>query len=266
MKKYLEIFRISWQDAFVYRLNFIMWRVRTIFWFLTVYFFWLAVYSKNSSIYNYDRSLMFTYIVGSAFLHSLIFASKSVNIGVEIANGDLNNYLLKPINYLKNWFTKDLADKLLNVIFFILELLLIMLILKPPLIFPSSFLQISLFILSILLAMVLYFFFSFIVSTFAFWYPEHNNWPLRWVVIVIIGFLAGDSLPLDIFPKPIFHIFKLLPFSYMTFYPLQLYLGRLSGSQIINMFMAMIIWLFVFIVLSRFIWKKGLKKYGAYGR
>jgi len=266
MKKYLQIFKISWSDSLVYRLNFIMWRIRSIFWFITVYFFWFAVFTQNDQVANYDRSLMFTYVIGSALLRSLILGFRSSAIGAEIATGDLNNYLIKPVNYFTSWFTRDLADKILNLVFFTLELTLIILIIKPPLVFPNNPLHLLFFILAVLLAILMYFFFSFLISAFTFWYPEHNGWPLRFFMLTIIGFLAGSGIPLDIFPQVIFNIFKFLPFSYFTFFPLQIFLGRLEPNQITFTFSIMIIWSIIFYKLSRIVWKKGLKIYGAYGR
>lgn len=264
--KYLEVFRISWQSAFVYRLNFIMWRVRTMLWFFTSYFFWVAIFQKNDQVFSYDRSVMLTYIIGAALLRSFVLASRSVSVNVEIANGDLNNYLVRPISYLKNWLARDFADKALNLVFFAFEMTILYLIIKPPLIFPANAWHLTAFLLATVLAMFMYFFFSFIVSCFAFWYPEHNGWPLRFIVFMLLGFLAGEGFPLDIFPSLAQTIFKFLPFPYFIFYPLQIYLGRLSNPQILQVFLAQLIWIPVLFLFAKLLYKKGLKIYGAYGR
>lgn len=266
MKKYLQIFRISWANGFVYRLNFIMWRVRTILQFFAVYFLWLAIFAGQNSIFDYTKSVMLTYVIGIAVLRSFVFSSRSVSVGAEIASGDLNNYLVKPIGYLKNWLARDLADKLLNIIFLTFELGLIILIFKPPLVGPASFSQLVIFLFTVILAMMMYFLFSFLVSSFTFWYPEHNGWPLRFFVFMVIEFLAGGLFPLDILPQTAFKIFRLLPPAYLVFYPIQIYLGRLDFNQIVSTIIIMLVWLLILYQLSRLVWKKGLKIYGAYGR
>jgi len=266
MRKYLQIFKTHWQSSFVYRLNFIMWRVRSLLQFFAVYFLWLAIFSTQEDVFSYNRSTMFTYILGTAALRSFVLSSRSVTAGVEIANGDLNNYLIKPVSYLKNWLARDLADKLLNIFFVIFELGLFILILKPSLIPPASFSNLTVFILTAILAMLMYFFFSFLVSSFTFWYPEHNGWPLRFLIFMVLEFLAGGLFPLDIFPQAVFKIFRLLPPAYFLFYPLQIYLGRLSPTEITTTLTIMMFWLLALYQLTRFVWKKGLKIYGAYGR
>lgn len=264
--KYLQIFKISWQNAFVYRLNFIMWRVRTLLWFFTAYYFWVAIFTQNDQVFNYDRSTLLTYIIGAALLRSFVLSSKSVMVNVEIANGDLNNYLVRPISYLKNWFSRDMADKAMNLAFFSIEITILFFIIKPPIILPQSIWHLSAFIIASILAMFIYFFFSFIISCFAFWYPEHNGWPLRYIVFMLLSFLSGESFPLDIFPSLAQKIFSFLPFSYFIFYPLQIYLGRLSDSQILTVFLAQFTWIFILSLLSQRLYRKGLKIYGAYGR
>ena len=266
IKKYLQVFKTSWADGFVYRLNFIMWRIRSIFYLLVVYFLWYTVFSQEQSVFGYQRSVILTYILGTSILRSFVLASRSQAVNVEIATGDLSNYLLKPISYFTNWFSRDLADKLLNFIFLVIELSLIIFLLKPPLVFPSSLAQTILFIITIIIAMFIFFFFSFLVGTFAFWYPEHNGWPLRFIIFIAVDFLAGSIFPLDIFPQTVFNIFRLLPPAYFLFYPMQIFLGRLSANEITAVISTMIFWLITLYLIAQYVWKKGLKNYAAYGR
>ena len=45
MKKYWSIFKISFEQEFAYRLNFILWRVRNVFQILLTYFLWSTVFA-----------------------------------------------------------------------------------------------------------------------------------------------------------------------------------------------------------------------------
>ena len=53
--KYFGIAKVSWQNGFVYRLNFVMWRLRNVIQLLTVYFLWLAVTGNQRKI-NQENS------------------------------------------------------------------------------------------------------------------------------------------------------------------------------------------------------------------
>jgi ABC-2 type transport system permease protein len=266
MRKYLSVFAMSWSDGFVYRLNFLMWRLRTLLQFFTVYFLWLAIFSGETDLFAYSRAGMLTYIFGVSVLRSFVLSSRSVTVGVEIANGDLNNYLLKPISYLKNWLARDLADKAINLIFMVLELGLLILLLRPPLLAPASLTALGLMLVTAVAAMFLYFLFSFLVSSITFWYTEHQGWPIRFITFMILEFLAGSLFPLDIFPESVFNVFRALPTAYFLFYPMQFYLGRVSGSEVPGILFMLLFWLVALYFLAKLVWKKGLKVYGAYGR
>ncbi|MCG2691723.1 ABC-2 family transporter protein, partial [Microgenomates group bacterium] len=229
MKKYWLIFRLSWQNALTYRLNFVMWRVRSIIGFLASYLFWLAIVKSNQSVAGYNPSLLLTYIFTAAFLRNLVFSNVSYSACVEIAGGDLSNYLIKPIGYFKNWLMRDMADKVLNLSFFSVEIIIFYFILKPQIVFTQ---HLFLFLAVSLLAALLYFFLSFLISAYAFWHPEHNGWPLRFLFVMLLDFLSGASIPLDIFPPAIVKIFQFLPFSYLIFYPTQIWLNRVGSQQI----------------------------------
>lgn len=266
MKKYWAIFKINWESVLVYRFNVFMWRVRSMLSFLTIYFFWGAVFSEYSQIAAYGQTSMLFYLGIAFFLNTLVFANDSFRITAEIANGDLNNYLLKPMSYLSQWLARDWSLKVLNLILFIIEISAFALIFKLPLFFPASVGQWLTFIIAAILAALSYFFFSFLFSSFSFWYPEHDGWPLRFLMLTLLEFLSGTAFPLDILPQSLAVLFKILPTSYFIFFPAQIYLGRLKPGEIIQGFLIMIIWLVAFVFLAKKVWKKGLQIYGAYGR
>lgn len=266
MSKYWAIFKISWQNALVYRLSFAMWQVRSLLSFSTAFFFWLAVFSQYSQIGNYNRQEMLAYILVAAWLRHLVLWTDSFHACVEIANGDLNNYLIKPINYFGSWLARDWSNKALNIIFLTFELAIIMVILKIPLIFPESVWVWLRFIILIILGSFLYFFYSFLISSFSFWYPEHDGWPLRFLMLMFLDFLSGIAFPLDIFPQSLINLFKFLPTSYFVFFPAQVFLGKFSSQEIFQGFLIMIGWMMILIYLTKIVWRKGLQIYGAYGR
>ncbi len=265
-RKYCSIFEISWSNSFVYRLNFVMWRVRSVLQLLTIYFLWLAIFKKGGTVFGYDRQLIITYILGTSILRSFVLGSRSIDVATEIANGNLNNYLVKPINYFGNWLTRDLADKALNLIFVIGEVILFIWLLKPTLALQSNPSHVFAFIIASILAMLIHFFLSFLISSVTFWYVEESGWPLRFLSSVIIEFLSGGLFPLDILPQAAFSVFRLLPPAYFLFYPMQIYLGRLTPQALIQVLGMMLFWVVILYKIAQFVWNQGLKVYGAYGR
>ena len=116
MNKYLLVAKNTWYETVTYRFNFVMWRIRVVFQMLTVYFLWLAIIPSNGNFLGYTKPLMLTYILGTSFISSITLASRSYGIGEEINNGNLSNFLIKPINYFLYWFAKDMGDKAMNIL------------------------------------------------------------------------------------------------------------------------------------------------------
>ena len=264
--KYLTISKVSWQNGFVYRLNFIMWRVRQVIQLLTIYFLWSAVSSGQDQIFSYTQSTILTYVLGSSIIRAVVLSSRSIDAQGEISSGDLNNHLLKPFNYFIYWIARDVSDKTLNIFFSIIEIALLIFILRPPVFLQINPLTLFLFTISIILAATLYFIFSFIISMSTFWFYQYNGWPQRFLSFVLIESLAGSLFPLDILPPSIAKLFTLLPTAYFIYFPMQIYLDRLSTQAIYSGFAIIFFWIIILYLFSQYLWRQGLKVYGAYGR
>lgn len=265
MEKYWVVFKNTIGEYFAYRLNFIMWRVRTVFQLLTIYFLWWAIFqSRQEEIFGYSQKLILTYILGVSLLRAVVFASRTVDVGEQISRGDLTNFLLRPISYLKYWFTRDLADKVLNIFCAVFEVTLIFWLLRPSIMIQTNFLLLFLFLASAILALVLFFYINFLFGLLGFWTPE--VWAPRFVFFIFIEFLAGGLFPLDILPKLLYETLQLLPFSYLLFFPLKIYLGQLSNLQILEGFTVGFFWVLIFYQIVKLVWHRGLLIYSAEGR
>lgn len=264
MKKYLWVARNTWEEVLTYRFNFLMWRVRNIVFLLSIYFLWYSVIPEGTNLFGYDQSSILTYILGTALIAAFVLSNRSYAIGDEINQGNLSNYLLRPMNYFAYWFSKDIGDKLMNIIFSVAELFVIYLFLKPPIYIQTDLKVIIFFIISIIFAIILYFFMNVLLGLIGFWSPD--VWAPRFIFWIAIGFFAGSYFPLDILPSLIYKFFAILPFSYLVYFPMKVYLGQLSIVEILKGFIIMISWTGALFIIVNFIWQKGLKVYTAQGR
>lgn len=264
MKKYLQLAKITLEEYFVYRLNFYLWRFRSLVTFLTLVFFWLAIYGNKAEFLGYQKSQMLTYVIGIAFLRTIVLGSRSADMAMQIRSGELTKLLLQPIKIIRFWFTRDLVDKGLNLFFTIIETLAVLWILKLSFYLPQNLLTYFYFFLLSLLAVFLYFFLSFTLSVVAFWTEE--VWATRWLFgVIFLEFLAGAYFPLDVLPSWLTRIIYLTPFPYLVFFPLKIWLEQLTTGVVLRAILVCLIWLIFFWWLSTFLWKKGSKNYQAYG-
>ncbi len=264
MRKYFEVAKNTWNETISYRFNFVMWRVRTIIQLLTFYFLWSALIPKSVSIADYNHSLILTYILGTSFLSSFVMSSRSAGIGDEIISGDLSNYLIRPVNYFFYWFAKDLGDKAMNIVFAVVEFSILIFLLMPPLFLQTNILLLCLTLIAAIVGLTLYYFFNTLLGMIGFWTSE--IWAPRFVFFTMMQFFAGGLFPLDLLPKPVFFFFSLTPFPYLLYFPIKIYLGQLSTTQIYIGLSVSFIWVFAMMWIVNKVWKRGLQVYTSQGR
>ena len=175
MKKYLTIFSLSFQNEFTYRLNFILWRFRNVLRIIMTFYLWLSIFSSNKIVFGYSKIQIITYLFFGLFINGLVQSAPSNdNIGGEVSDGTLNNFLVKPLGYLRYWFTRDLSSKLLNILFAAIEISLLFIVFRPTLFVVPSLITLAL----TLSAIMIYFLLGKLAILIVFWSPE-NTWGLK---------------------------------------------------------------------------------------
>lgn len=264
MNKYLIVAKNTWIETLTYRLNFVMWRLRVSIELLTRYFLWLAIIPGNTRFLSYDQSQMLTYVIGTSLVEAVVLSTRTADIAQDINNGNLSNFLIKPINYFTYWFSRDIGDKLMNILFLFFELTLFFLILKPPFFIQTDLSLLLLFLIATIIAIFMHFLIGFLLSLIGFWSPE--TWGPRFVFYIVLMFFAGWTFPLDILPKAIFNVLQYFPFGYLLYFPVKIYLGNLQITEIYRGLFISFTWTIIIYFLTITVWQKGLKSYTAYGK
>lgn len=267
MNKFWQVFRISFAQEFAYKVNFIMWRLRNVFQIFLVFFLWDTVFSDPDRIlFGYDRTRILTYVFGILIVKAFVLSAKATDVAGEIADGRISFFLLKPINYFKYWLTRDLSSKSLNLSFAAVEAVLLYWFLKPPIFLQTDSRFLFGFILAIILAIFIYFLIVFLVSFIPFWWPEVAWGGHFLITVVIVEFLSGALFPLDILPSALQNVLSYTPFPYLIFFPLQVYLGKISDPLLYKGLLVSFVWVFILYFLMNKLWKKGLMAYEAHGQ
>lgn len=241
-----------------------MWRLRMVLRLLLLYFLWEAFFIGNTQIFGYTKVEIITYILISEIVGSLVFSSRTQDIASDIHQGNLTNILVKPMHYFLYILGRDIADKIINTILSIIEVSLLVLILRPTILYQGNIQILAMFFVTTIIAVILYFFISTIVSMTSFWSQE--SWAPRFIFMIISEFLAGGLFPLNILPKNIFTVLTFLPTTYLLYFPTKIYLGNVEFPEIIKGIGISIVWIAILACITVWIWKKGLKIYTAEGR
>ncbi len=264
MKKYLQIIKDTWAEYMTYRISFLLWRFRVVIQLLVVYFLWWAIFSEHPVLFGYTEGMMLTYVLLTSIVRPFVMGTRTQEVGEIIVNGDLSNYLLRPMNFIRYYASRDVADKAMNLFFALFEVTIIFLLLRPPIFIQTNGLVLVGTAVSLILGMILFFHFSMIFSYLGFWTTD--VWAPRFLSFVFAEFFTGALFPLDILPRPLYLLSQSLPFSYFIYFPLKVYLGQMSVVSVLQGMGIGLVWIVLLKNLLDMLWKKGLHAYTAQGR
>lgn len=263
MKKYLTAFLINWEQSLVYRLNFTLWRVRSVLQLLLVYFIWWTVFQNQTQVFGYTQMTILTYILVSAVIRAITLSSRVIDVAGQINEGSIANFLVKPLSFIGYFFVRDIADKLLNILFVMFEITILIYFLKPLVFLQTNLAILGLFTLATFLALLLYFLMAFVLGLSAFWLE--NSWGPYFLLLTFVESLGGGLFPIDILPKVLAQALMLTPFPYLIYFPAKVYLGTMTSVEIWQGFLILFFWVgFLWFFLLKIL-QAGFKKYTAVG-
>ncbi len=266
MRKYWSVLRIGFIQELAYRSKFVMGRLQSILQVFLIFFLWDSVFSDpGREVFGYDRAKILTYVFGLLIVKAVVASSKTADISGIISSGELTNYLLKPVNFVRYWFWRDISARGINTMFSILEVGILYVILRPPIFVQTNLVSLAGFLILIMIAVVIFFLMLTLVSFIPFWLVE-QTWPPVFLFLTVSEILSGAIFPLDIFPDAIQRVLYFLPFPYLIFMPIQVYLGKVVGMELVRSLLMASFWMVGMMVGVSWVWKRGLVHYRAEGR
>jgi ABC-2 type transport system permease protein len=265
MKKYLKVFGIGLQNTFVYRWNFFLRALFGLFPLIGTIFIWRAIFeAKGGGINNFDYASVVFYFLLVLALDSLITpADDEWQVAADIREGQLNAFLVKPMNYLLYRLSLFASNRLLYTVVTLPVLVVVFLAFHTYIAWPSSWETWACTTVSVILAAMLQFLISYSVALLAFWMLEIST-----VVFIIYSFeyfLSGHMFPISFMPEGIQGILRLLPFPYELYFPISIFMEQVRGRELWNGMLIQTCWVLLIYLGATALWRGGLRKYQAVG-
>jgi ABC-2 type transport system permease protein len=266
LTKCWSVLKLTWIERLVYRANFCLEILSGILSSLIVVFLWIAIYRSGARevIGGYSIQEMVTYLLGGGLINSFILTTaENPETSQSIQDGTLSSLLVQPMSPYAIWFVRDLGTK---VFFFLLGLagyLVVFLFFRQYLVLTASLGHFALFLAAMVLATLLQFLLFEALSLLAFW--VENTYGIRFTMRVIMEVVGGAIIPLSFFPEVLEKLFLLLPFHYLIYLPMQIYLGKMPPGHVPGEFIKEALWIVGLACVNMIIWKKGVRQYVAMG-
>lgn len=261
------ILRISLQERLVYRGDFALGTLMRFLPIVTQIFLWYAIFANlgtgaRITGYTYEELVVYLLLtmVARAFSSMPGLAS---TIAKQIRSGDIKKYLTQPVDLLGFLFLSRVSHKFAYYIVAIGPFALVFFLCRGYFTSLPDGPQAAAFVVSLLLSFLLGFFLEACIGMVGFWFLEVTS--LLFVYMLLSFFLSGHMFPLDMLPQPFGTIVQYTPLQYLAFFPAQVFLGKIEGWALVRGLLVEFAWVTFFIVLSRFLFSRGLKRYSGYG-
>jgi ABC-2 type transport system permease protein len=184
-------------------------------------------------------------------------------VAKEIREGTMKRYMIQPIDLIGYLLVYRIAHKLTYIIASFLPYFLLFFLCRG---FFSGFPDwptLAAFGVSLVLSFLVGFFFETCVGMVGFWFLEVTS--LLYIVMTLNFFISGHMLPLDLLPRGWYTLLMFLPFHYMAYFPAVVFLGKVKGMALLYFLGGELAWTLVFMLLARFLYRLGLRRYSAFG-
>ena len=269
LRVYKLILQTSMAERFAYRSDFAL---GTLFRFLpiiTQIFLWGAIFGtmdtkSDSTIAGYKYGEMVAYYL-MAMLARAFSSMPGLSSGIarDIREGTLKKYLIQPIDMLGYLFWYRVAHKIVYYVVATVPFIIVFYLCRdyfPG--WPDAWTLAGL-VVALNMAFLLGFLIESLLGLIAFWFLEVSS--LLFIYMMLNYFLSGHMIPLDLLPGWTHTMVEILPFKYLAYFPCALALGKYDHAQMSRELLIEVGWVIGLIWLNRWVFARGLQRYGAYG-
>ncbi|MBC8094346.1 MAG: ABC-2 family transporter protein [Akkermansiaceae bacterium] len=270
VKKYRHVINIGIQNSLTYRFNFLARSLFGLIPLIAMIYIWKAIFSGNASkgLGNFVGTYNFAQMVSYYLLATVVEALTAVNeddwqIAADIKDGNISQFLLKPIDYLWYRLCLFVSGRLCYLAVAGIPLALFIFCLREYFVLPPSWPVFGAFGISIILTALLQFFMSYAMAMLAFWVLEVSTF-----IFILFAFeylASGHLFPLDILPAWLERLLFMTPFPYLLYFPISVYMGKTQGMELAKGLAIQASWVILAYLFARFAWNRGIRRYSAVG-
>lgn len=252
------------QDALVYRANAVIWLMTDTVPSILMPLVWLASYNNRPTLGGYSPSQIVVYYIVVLFLTCIVESHIMWDMANDIKNGTINVWLARPVNYMAAMYASNVSWRLMRTAIFVPLFFVVVAIFHRWVKFtPDAYDYGWRFWLAVVLGHVISFLLSYAMGLISLTVVEARSiYNFYYLPLILFN---GQLAPLSCFPPVIARVAYCLPFGYTIAFPAQIFLKHVPVAMMVHGFEMQIVWVVIGIAATNVLWKRGLKRYTAYG-
>ena len=265
---------ISLEERLAYRGDFVLGTAMRFLPIVTQVFLWTAVFAATSrpDIAGYSRNDIVAY-----YLLTMVTRAFSSMPGLaggvsrSIRDGSIKKYLVQPVDYVGFLLAARVAHKLVYYAVAILPFAAVFWLCRsyfPP---APDAATIAAFLLALVLSFLLGFFMEATLGMLGFWVLETSSIVFAYMLVQYL--LSGHMFPIDMLAGvptgiggvSLADVVRWLPFEFTAYFPAAVWLGKVQGPALVRGLAIEAAWVVIMAVACRLAWRRGTRRYAAYG-
>jgi len=188
--------------------------------FLVQVFIWKALFSTQTTINGLTFEQMLLYYAATTMIHYLIMDFADWNLQMLIHTGKFLTFMLRPVSHRFFALSQKVGHRVLGVTFEFFPMYLVFVFVFHIRLVPVYPFWAA---LSITLSFVIMFLINYCVGIAGFWLVKTQG--VQRMFLIFRDICAGVFLPLSFFPSAFQYVLFFLPFQFVTYVPIRVFLG-----------------------------------------
>jgi ABC-2 type transport system permease protein len=260
MRAMPTLLRVGFAESVAYRAEMLVWVLSTTMP-LIMMALWTAV-AHEAPVKGFTSGTFVAYFLGAFVVRQISGAWAAWVINFEVRQGTLAMRLLRPISPLWSYAAENIAFMPLKLVVTVPVALLSLAIVGAEAV-PRTVWGFAAFLLSLVGAWCIGFLANVAIGTLSLYMESSSKVMDVWLALYFV--LSGYLYPLELFPAWGQAVVRWLPFYNQMGMPVRLMTQAPGGMETLELLARQWLWVGLMLVLALVLWRRGLKRFSAFG-
>lgn len=253
-----KILSISLKEKSIFRFDYITGVLFAFFYIVLKVYLWKGIYGSGGEAVNgIVLNDMIAYSILASLTGGVTKTSVMNDLNDSVLSGSIASDLLLPIGLKRYLFIRSVIKNILETIYTTAPS-----VLAAILFFgfhtEISFFRVILYLFSVTMGIVINFYYNFLFGLSVIWF--RNSFFLNNINSVLSSLFSGALVPLWFFPEGLGMLSEFLPFRYIVFEPVSIFLNKRGPEEITAVLGMQLLWIFILYFAVTLVWNRGRQK------
>lgn len=256
MNTYLRVFEKSLKSQLIYRSAIVFGSLSNLLTFVIQVSLWYALLGQGIK-HETSMSDIVMYLIINSIVLKITKADISSMVESSIMDGSVAMLLLRPVSYKYFLLSSITGQNTYKAFINMIPVIIISVFIMDFSLLPTPLYFITFFI-SVTIGMLILFELTYIVGLLAF--SIQRCWFMNWYLNAGLAFFGGTVVPIWFYPRALNTLSYLLPFRYITFEPVNIFLQKTPIKSLWIPIVVGIVWLLLLNVIDKLMWRHAMNR------